>query len=78
MRTAADIEQDAAAWLIRVDREKTQAISRDLATWLDANPRHRASFIRLSAAWQRADALRKLARPGAPCDPDLLQTGRLP
>lgn len=77
-KSAAEIEQEAAAWLVRVDAGATGDISNSLTTWLNESPRHRASFIRLSAAWQRADVLRRLAAPDAVPDQDLLRSGRLP
>jgi len=71
-RTAEEIDQLAAEWLIRVDHERTPESSKALADWLDEHPRHRASFLRVSTAWRRADVLRRLADPVEAADPDLL------
>jgi ferric-dicitrate binding protein FerR (iron transport regulator) len=71
-RTAEEIEQLAAEWLIRVDRERTPESSKALAAWLEEHARHRASFLRVSTAWRRADVLRRLADPAEAVDPDLL------
>jgi transmembrane sensor len=77
-RTADDIEQQATQWLVRVDRDGSTESSRALAEWLGANPRHRAAFLRISTAWRRADALRRLADPADAPDPDLLTPERPP
>ncbi|MBX5463294.1 MAG: FecR domain-containing protein [Steroidobacteraceae bacterium] len=66
------IEQRAAEWIVRLDRESTPEELRVFEAWLNDNPRHRAAFLRLSTAWRRADLLRRLADPGEPADPDLL------
>jgi transmembrane sensor len=53
-------------------------VSRALAAWLGAHPRHRAAFLRISTAWRRADALRRLAYPNEEPDLDLLAPERPP
>jgi transmembrane sensor len=77
-RTANEIEQEAAEWLVRVDQDGTPEASRNLAAWLASNPRHRAAFLRISTAWRRADAMRRLAQAGEDPDPDLLAPERPP
>src|SRR5690242_18749 len=77
-KTADDIEQEATEWLMRVDRDGGPEVSRALAAWLGANPRHRAAFLRISTAWRRADALRRLADPNDATDIDLLAPERPP
>ncbi|HVY81822.1 MAG TPA: FecR domain-containing protein [Steroidobacteraceae bacterium] len=77
-KNADDIEREASEWLVRVDRDGGPETSRELAAWLAANPRHRAAFLRISTAWRRADALRRLAPPGAEPDMDLLAPDRPP
>jgi len=63
---------------MRVDRDGGPEVSRALATWLGAHPRHRAAFLRISTAWRRADALRRLADPNDAPDLDLLAPERPP
>ena len=70
--SAAANEQAAAEWVVRVDRDRTVRTSRALAAWLSDSPRHRAAFLRISLAWRRADALRRVAVPDEEPDPDLL------
>jgi transmembrane sensor len=60
MASAADIEEQAAKWLIELDAGATPAEWARLTQWLTENPRHRAAFLRLSKAWNQSDALRKL------------------
>jgi transmembrane sensor len=78
LRTADEIEQQASEWLVRVDRDGGTEVSRALAAWLGAHPRHRAAFLRISTAWRRADALRRFADPRETADPDLLAPERPP
>lgn len=56
---AAEIEAQAAKWLIQLDREPTLERSVALDSWLQAHPRQRAAFLRLSVAWRRMDRLRR-------------------
>lgn len=65
MTTADDIEKRAAAWLAQRDRGPwTPADQAALDAWLDAATAHRVAWLRLEAAWSRADRLAAL-RPGA-------------
>ena len=76
---ADEIEQRAAEWLIRLDAEdrgRKRADLADLEAFLAQHPRHRAAFQRLSEAWRRLDALRKLAPLDGTIDPDLFEPGR--
>src|SRR5262245_3625832 len=77
-KTADEIEQEATEWLMRVDRDGGPEVSRALAAWLGAHPRHRAAFLRISTAWRRADSLRRLAEPDEAPDVDLLAPARPP
>jgi transmembrane sensor len=59
---ASDIAEAAAAWLIRLEAQTSPEIWDRFQEWLDADPRHRAAFIRLRTAWTHCDRL-KLLRP---------------
>ena len=62
MESHRQIEQAAAAWLVRRDREEwNNADQAKLHAWLSASTAHRVAFIRLQAAWQQADRLKALA-----------------
>jgi len=80
MSEAEDIESKAAEWLIRRDATPTED-NRELTAWLSADPRHRAAYLRLAAAWERTVALKRLAPEGRAIDADLLApkpTSRFP
>jgi transmembrane sensor len=62
MESHRQIEQAAAAWLVRRDREEwNHADEAELQAWLSASTAHRVAFIRLQAAWQQAGRLKALA-----------------
>lgn len=44
----------------------------EFTAWLAADPRHRAAYLRLAAAWERSAHLRRLRPEGTSIDPDLL------
>jgi transmembrane sensor len=70
--TAAAINAAAANWLLRADGSASAQLWEDLQQWLDADPRHRAAFVRLRCAWARTDKLRLLRPPDGRVDKDLL------
>jgi transmembrane sensor len=71
MSHAGDIEAAAAKWLVCQDSGNTEHC-REFALWLAADPRHRAAYLRLSAAWDRTAQLRRLRPEGQMIDPDFL------
>jgi transmembrane sensor len=79
MTRAADIDEQAARWLIRLDAQGTESegtVQAEFESWANSDLRHRAAFLRLSTAWTKAGRLRTLVPTGAPIDPDFL--GRRP
>lgn len=61
MTSSSQIEATAAAWLARRDAGDWSADAQAaLDAWLEAATAHRVAFLRLEAAWQRADRLRAL------------------
>ena len=61
MTKATDIETQAATWLVRRDaNEFSEEQQAAFEAWQAADPRHRAAYLRLAAAWQRADRLKEL------------------
>ena len=70
--TAAVIDATAANWLLRVEASTSAELRECLQQWLDAEPRHRAAFIRLRCAWHRSDKLRLLRPSDGRVDEDLL------
>jgi transmembrane sensor len=63
---AADVRDRAAAWLVkRRDHDGwTDADQSDLDAWLAQSPAHKIAYLRVDAAWHRADRLRAL-RPSS-------------
>src|SRR5262245_8487428 len=78
VRTANEIEEEAARWLIRTDEQNRPEQWARLDAWLNESTRHRAAFLRLSVAWRRADALQKLAQLSGEIDENLLDPARWP
>jgi transmembrane sensor len=72
MTLAADIEAQAAAWLMKRDAVGEDAETADFTAWLAADPRHRAAYLRLAAAWARTAKLNRMRPDGGVVDPDLL------
>ncbi|MBX5463268.1 MAG: FecR domain-containing protein [Steroidobacteraceae bacterium] len=61
MSTASDIEEQAAAWLVRREApDFTVQEQEAFEAWLAADSRHRAAYVRLETAWRRADRLSRL------------------
>jgi transmembrane sensor len=59
---AEDIEAAAAAWFERREWSDWDAVSEEaLKAWLSESTAHRVAFVRLEAAWERAERLRALA-----------------
>ena len=80
MRNHRQIEQVAAAWLARRDREDwNEADEAGLSAWLSASTAHRVAFLRLETAWRETGRLKALAA-GLPAGavPGLGQWSRSP
>ena len=68
---ATSIEATAAAWFERREWSAWDASAeREFQAWLSASTAHRIAFIRLEAAWERADRLKALGAG--------IQAGRVP
>jgi transmembrane sensor len=76
MNRATEIEEQAAEWLIRLDRQPTESARAEFETWVSVDLRHRAAYLRLSAAWTKTARMKTLARTDVPIDPDLLKAPR--
>lgn len=61
--SADETEMTAAAWLGREDRGLTAEEQDALELWLDQSSLHKVAYLRLKAAWQRADRLAALKSP---------------
>ena len=59
--TAADVDAQAAAWLIKRDSGRwTSTDQAELERWLDSSTAHRVGFIRMEAAWRQTQDLKHL------------------
>lgn len=78
MTHASEIEEQAALWLARRDAGAEVRDGAEFAAWLAADPRHRAAYLRLAAAWERSARLKTLRPEAAPVDADLLSRAGTP
>ncbi len=62
---AAEIRAQAARWLLKRNdfEDWDEAKQAELDTWLAQSPAHEVAYLRLEAAWTRADRLVALRRP---------------
>lgn len=72
MSHASDIEAQAAQWFAQVDASEDTGKSAEFNAWLARDPRHRAAYLRLAAAWQRSERLKGLRLRSQEVDLDLL------
>lgn len=74
--SAADIEADAARWVVRVDRDG-EAVRSELDAWLAGDRRRRGAYARAEAGWTRLDRAQALFvhAPAAPDRPRLSRRG---
>jgi transmembrane sensor len=56
----SDIEAEAAEWLIRLERDQSDTTRAEFEAWIAADPRNRATFLRVGHAWSHADIMKKL------------------
>jgi transmembrane sensor len=63
LRTRADIDEEAAAWIWRMDSAAVAAADRQaFEAWLRQDPRHRRAAAELSAVWGALDGLAEAKR----------------
>jgi transmembrane sensor len=73
MTHPTEMEAQAASWLVRREASDFSAEEQAaLDVWLLASPRHRSAFLRLEAAWRRADQLKRLRPLDGRVDENLL------
>jgi len=62
--TAAEIEEMAARWVVRIDREGlSEALAADLEAWRSADPRREGAFLQAEAAWRLLEAPQATSAP---------------
>lgn len=57
----ARINEQAALWIARLDRELTATEQQSLHAWLQANTRHREALFEMAALWDRVGILNELS-----------------
>jgi transmembrane sensor len=63
LRTRADIDEEAAAWIWRMDSAAVAVADRQaFDAWLRQDPRHRLAAAKLSAVWSALDGLTEAKR----------------
>jgi transmembrane sensor len=77
MTRASDITDAAADWLIRLEGRTSPETWDAFQAWLDRDPRHRATFIRLRAAWNYVDVLKNVRPADGTIDADLLTKSQI-
>jgi transmembrane sensor len=61
------VEEAAAAWLARRDRDEwTAADQAEFTQWLHASTAHRVAYLRLKSAWEQAHRLRAIGAGAMP------------
>lgn len=63
---ADHMQEQAALWLAREDRGLSDAEQAEMTGWLEAGTQNRVAYLRLKAAWRRADRLASHRSPMAP------------
>lgn len=78
MPTASELEEEAMQWLVRldgldaVDAPSAQRVRADFDRWCAGDARRQAAYLRLAAAWRKADQLGHLASLDGKVDENLL------
>jgi transmembrane sensor len=72
--TVPDTEATAAEWLIRIERDPSQATRAAFMAWLAADVRNHAAYLRLENVWRQADCLRKLRPLDGAVDENILDS----
>jgi ferric-dicitrate binding protein FerR (iron transport regulator) len=72
MSAAEPINEAAAIWLLRLDAAPSAAVVELFQEWLEADPRHRAAYVRLRFAWYFSETLRVFQPIDGSVDEDLI------
>ena len=71
---AANTENQAAAWLVRLDADNSAQTLRHWNRWLGEDVRRRAAFVRLEEVWRQTDRLQSLKPLDSTVNPNVLDT----
>jgi ferric-dicitrate binding protein FerR (iron transport regulator) len=73
-RDASTTENQAAAWLVRLDADGSAETLRHWRRWLNEDVRRRAAFVRLEEVWRQTDRLKSLKPLDSTVNPNVLDT----
>jgi ferric-dicitrate binding protein FerR (iron transport regulator) len=71
---ASNTENQAAAWLVRLDADTSAETLRHWRRWLGEDVRRRAAFVRLEEVWRQTDRLKSLKPLDSTVNPNVLDT----
>ncbi len=71
---APNTENQAAAWLLRLDADSSAENVKHWQNWLKEDVRRRAAFVRLEEGWRQMDCLRSLKPLDGAVNPNVLDT----
>ena len=71
---AFDTEDDAAAWLVRLDADASAPTFALWQQWLREDARRHAAFVRVEEGWRQAECLKSLRPIDGAVRPDLLDS----
>jgi ferric-dicitrate binding protein FerR (iron transport regulator) len=71
---APHTENQAAAWLVRLDADSSAEAVKHWQDWLKEDVRRRAAFVRLEEGWRQMDCLRSLKPLDGAVNPNVLDT----
>ena len=73
-RDAPHTENQAAAWLVRLDADGSAENVKHWQDWMNDDVRRRAAFVRLEEGWHQTDCLRSLKPLDGAVNPNVLDT----
>ena len=71
---ANQAENQAAAWLVRLDADNSARTVEHWQAWMKEDVRRRAAFVRLEQGWRQTDSLRSLKPLDGTVNPNVLDT----
>ena len=71
---APHTENQAAAWLVRLDADGSAETVKHWQDWMKVDVRRRAAFVRLEEGWRQTDCLRSLKPLDGSVNPNVLDT----
>jgi hypothetical protein len=71
---APHTENQAAAWLVRLDADSSAENVKHWQDWMKVDVRRRAAFVRLEEGWRQTECLRSLKPLEGAVNPNVLDT----